>query len=383
MSSVLFTWHNNGHSISEFESGLKLALSSDASSLLILACQDNQFTAPQINPLLSACPLPICGGIYPQLIYKNQLMEQGCIIIGFEQEVDISLIRQASKLITDEQLVEAIEQTSLMNAQVSSNGSLLMFYDSLVNNTEDFLDCLFECLDYQTNIIGGGAGNLEFKQTPCLFTNDGLIDDAIQIVALKSKITTAATHGWQILKGPFLVSEVDKQTVMSLDYQPAFSLYKDEIESISSLRFDESNFFEIAKNYPLGIQGINNQLIVRDPVLTKDGYLQCVGSIPVNSMVYLLKGSSDSLIAAAQDAAIKATTNLDASADKIDFSATMVFDCISRALYLGDKFNLELDSISKHTSEQTLFGVVCFGEITNSESGAIKLLNKSTVMGSW
>ena len=376
MSSVLFNWHNNSHSISEFESGLKQALSSDASSLLILACQDNQFTAQQINPLLSACPLPIFGGIYPQLIYKNELMQKGCIIIGFEQQVKVSLIRDVSTLVTDEQLFQAIEQASLMNAQVSSNGSLLMFYDSLVNNTEDFLDCLFECLDYQTNIIGGGAGNLEFQQTPCLFTNHGLIDDAIQVVALKSKITTAATHGWQILKGPFLVSEVDKQTVMSLDYQPAFSIYKDEIESISNLRFDKSNFFDIAKNYPLGIQGINNQLIVRDPILTKDSYLQCVGRIPVNSMVYLLKGSSESLIAAAEDASIKATADIDAS-------ATMVFDCISRALYLGDKFSQELDAMYKHAPNQTLFGVVCFGEITNSESGAIKLLNKSTVMGSW
>jgi hypothetical protein len=379
MSSVLFTWRSNSHSISELELGLTLAQASNSASLLILACQDNQFTAQQINPLISACPLPICGGIYPKLIYKNELMQKGCIIIGFEQQVKVSLIRDVSTLVIDEQLIQAIEQTSLMNGQVPSNGSLLMFYDSLINNTENFIDCLFECLDYQTHIIGGGAGNLEFKQRPCLFTNDGLIDDAIQIVTLNSKITTAATHGWEILKGPFLVSEVEKQTVISLDYQPAFNIYKDEIESISNLKFNECNFFDIAKNYPLGIQGVNNQLIVRDPILTQDGYLQCVGSIPVNSMVYLLKGSTDSLIRAAEDAAIVAMTTIDNN----DFSATIVFDCISRALYLDDIFSLELDSICKHSSEQTLFGVVCFGEITNSESGAIKLLNKSPVIGSW
>jgi len=379
MNNILFTWHNDSHSIFELEVGLKLALASNAASLLVLACQDNKFTSQQITPLLSTCPLPIFGGIYPQLIYNNTLMQTGCIIIGFEQQVEISLISQVSKLITDEQLVEAIEQTSLMDGQISSNDSFLMFYDSLINNTEDFIDCFFEYLDHQICIIGGGAGNLEFKQEPCLFTNKGLIDDAIQIVNLKSKLTTAATHGWEILKGPFLVSDVNKQTIMSLDYQPAFDVYKSEIESISKLRFNDSNFFDIAKNYPLGIQGVNNQLIVRDPILTQDGHLQCVGNIPVNSMVYLLKGSSDSLITAAESAAILATTKI----DNIDFSSTIVFDCISRALYLGDRFTLELNSISKHTSEQRLFGVVCFGEITNSESGAIKLLNKSTVIGSW
>ena len=383
MSKVIFTWHSNSHSISDFEADLKSALSSKSASLLILACQDNQFTAQQINPLLLACSLPVCGGIYPQLIYKDKLMQKGYIIIGFEQQVDINIIKQVSELATDEQLVGAIEQTSVMNSQVANYDSLLMFYDALLDNTEDFINCLFECLDYQTNIIGGGAGNLEFKQRPCIFSNNGLIEDAIQIVTLKSKISTAATHGWEVLKGPFLVSEVKKQTIISLDYQPAFNIYKDEIERIGNFKFNKNNFFEIAKNYPLGIQGVNNQLIVRDPVLTQNDYLRCVGSIPVNSMVYLLKGSSESLIAAAEDAAIKVTENIDISADNIENSATIVCDCISRALYLGDKFNLELGSIYKHSSEQTLFGVVCFGEIANSESGAIKLLNKSTVIGSW
>lgn len=383
MSSILFTWHSDNTSISEFEMGLQLAMSSNAASLLILACQDNKYTSQQLNPLLSTCLLPICGGIYPQLIYKNQLMQTGCIIIGFEQPVEIILINQVSKLVTDEQLIEVIEQTPLIDSQISNNGSLLMFYDSLINNTEDFLDCLFECADSPIHIIGGGAGNLDFKQAPCLFTNNGLLDDTIQIVSLKSKMTTAATHGWQILKGPFLVSDVNKQTVISLDYQPAFEVYKNQIENISNDKFDDNNFFDIAKNYPLGIQGVNNQLTVRDPILTQDGHLRCVGNVPANSMIYLLKGSSESLINAAQEAAIITASQAQSTGTNIDFSATIVFDCISRVLYLEDMFSSELDSISKHTSGQTLFGVVCFGEITNNESGAIKLLNKSTVMGSW
>jgi len=238
MSSVLFTWQNDSHSMSEFKVALKLAQASGASSLLILACQDNNFTAQQVDPLLSALSLPIFGGIYPKLIYKNKLMAQGYIIIGFTQPVKISQINQVSELTTDEQIIEAIQQTPLINIQESNSDGLLMFYDSLINNTESFIECLFECLDYQTSIVGGGAGNLEFKQAPCLFTNKGLIDDAIQIVSLENKITTAATHGWQVLKGPFLVSEVNKQTVISLDYQPAFDVYKNEIESISNLRFD-------------------------------------------------------------------------------------------------------------------------------------------------
>ena len=380
MDSMLFTWQSDSSSIDDFEQGLNLAQASGAISLLILACNDNNFTSQQINPLVCNCSLPIFGGIYPKLIYKNKLMEQGCIIIGFQQEVEISLFTQLSELTTDEALEQVIEQTMLKQSALTENDSFLMFYDSLIDNVENFIDCLFECLDYQINIIGGGAGNLEFTQKPCIFLDQGLVFDAIQIVNLKSKITTAATHGWQILQGPFLVSEAEKQTIISLDYQPAFEIYKQVIESSSDYKFTDHNFFDIAKNFPLGIERINSKLVVRDPILIQDDHIQCVGNIPVNSMVYLLQGSVDSLVKSAEQAAISVTTCIEDN----NFSATMVFDCISRILYLEDSFSREIDVIAKHCNDQqALFGVLSFGEIVNSESGALRLLNKSTVIGSW
>lgn len=379
MSSISFTWQCDSSSIDDLEKGLKLAYASAAKSLLILVCNDNNFTAQQVNPLIMCATVPIFGGIYPKLIFKNQLMEQGCIIIGFEQSVEINLITKLSTLVTDEQLEQVIDQALLAHSPITNNCSFLMFYDSLVSNVEDFIAYLFECLDYQVGIIGGGAGNLEFKQKPCIFTNQGLVFDAIQLVNLQKKITSAATHGWQILQGPILVSEAEQQNIISLDYQPASNLYKALIESSSEYRFNEDNFFEIAKNFPLGIERINSKLVVRDPILINQGNIQCVGNIPVNSMVYLLQGSVDSLLCSAEQAAILATKKIDDN----DFSATMVFDCISRVLYLEDNFSKELNLIAKHCKEQTLFGVLSFGEIVNSESGAIRLLNKSTVIGSW
>jgi hypothetical protein len=379
MSSISFTWQCDSSSIDDLEKGLKLAYASAAKSLLILVCNDNNFTAQQVNPLIMRAPVPIFGGIYPKLIFKNKLMEQGCIIIGFEQSVEINLITQLSTLVTDEQLEQVIDQALLAHSPITNNCSFLMFYDSLVSNVEDFIAYLFERLDYQVGIIGGGAGNLEFKQKPCIFTNQGLVFDAIQLVNLQKKITSAATHGWQILQGPILVSEAEQQNIISLDYQPASNLYKALIESSSEYRFNEDNFFEIAKNFPLGIERINSKLVVRDPILINQGNIQCVGNIPVNSMVYLLQGSVDSLLCSAEQAAILATKKIDDN----DFSATMVFDCISRVLYLEDNFSKELNLIAKHCKEQTLFGVLSFGEIVNSESGAIRLLNKSTVIGSW
>ncbi len=378
MSDVLFTWYSTNDSISDFEHGLQLAQASGATSLLILACNDNNFTEQQINPLITQFNMPIFGGIYPKLIYKNQVLSIGSIIIGFQQAVEVSLVSQLSTLSTDEQIEQVIEETLFNQSKLTSNDSFLMFYDALINNIEPFIDCLFGCLDHHISIIGGGAGNLDFIQKPCVFTNEGVLSDVVQLVSLKSTLVTGATHGWQTLQGPFLVSESEKQTVMSLNYSPAFNVYKEAIESTSEHIFHDDNFFDIAKNFPLGIEDLNNQLVVRDPILTHDGYIQCVGSIPVNSMVYLLKGSIDTLIASAKQAAITATKKVDD-----DFSTTMVFDCISRVLYMEDDYSQELDLIAEQCSGQALIGVLSLGEIANNQSGAIKLLNKSTVIGSW
>ncbi len=379
MGEELFVWQSDSSSIEEFELGLTLAKNSAVTGLLILACHENHFTAQQINPLICHCKLPIFGGIYPKLVYRNQLMQQGWIMIGFNQTIDVTLVTNVSELSDDKKLEQAIDETAINRSQHTTNDSFLMFYDALINNIEPFIDCLFEYLDHQINIIGGGAGNLDFIKSPCIFTNQGLLNDVVQLVSLPNKLTMGVGHGWNILQGPFLVSESEKQTVMSINYSPAFNVYKEEIERVSEYVFAESNFFDIAKHFPLGIEDVNNQLVVRDPILTHDGFIQCVGNIPVNSMVYLLEGSLDSLFNSAQQAAKLATNNT----DEDPFSASMLFDCISRVLYMEDNFKHELDLIAERCTEQAFFGVLFLGEIANNQSGVIKLLNKSTVIGSW
>ncbi|MCI2285586.1 hypothetical protein L3081_22120 [Colwellia sp. MSW7] len=157
MSEGLFVWNSDDGSVSEFELGLNISQESGATSLLILACHDNEFTEEQINPLILNCNLQVFGGIYPKLVFKNKLMQQGCIIIGFHQPVDVSIIPHVSTLKTDAQLEQAIDATQVNRGQLTKNDNFLIFYDGLINNIEPFIDTLFEYLDHKINIIGGGA----------------------------------------------------------------------------------------------------------------------------------------------------------------------------------------------------------------------------------
>ncbi len=375
MTSPLFIWHTESKSITELKDGINLALAQQANSLLILSCSQNDFHAEQINPLLTSLDATVFGGIYPMLIHQDKRLEQGSLVIAFADKFDIHNFNHLNNATNLEEFEQVINQKQCDSIRDKDN--FLMFYDSLINDCESFLDSLFEFFDHEITIVGGGAGNLDFVKKPCVFTNQGLVDDIIQLVALPTTLTSGATHGWEIFQGPFLVSTAQDQVVESLDYRPAYHTYQERIESLTAHRFADTDFFTIAKNFPLGIMNINKELIVRDPILTFDNKIQCVGNIPVNTLVYLLAGDPEKLVDSARQAAKIACEN------PLEKPAIIVFDCISRVLFMEEDFSKELSAIAEQCKNRPLFGVLSLGEIANSQSGTIRLLNKSTVIGSF
>jgi len=379
MDTELFTWKTHSNALRDLQHGISIAQNSGAKSLLVLTCSQNAYPEQPLNFILKNCSIPIFGGIYPMISHQKTLIKQGALIIGFKENYDVTIFSDLQHLKNEDTLESLINTTLEAKKNISGQDDFLMFYDALINNVEDFIDCLFECLDHSITIAGGGAGNLDFIQRPCLFTNNGLLANAVLLVNLPSKLTTSVAHGWTKIEGPLLVSEAHGQIVQSLNYRPAFEVYSQIIESTCGHEFQDGNFFDIAKNFPLGIEDINNNLIVRDPILTTDNHLQLIGNIPVNSMVYILGGDINSLISSSEQAAISLFSTPTKSATQI----SMVFDCISRVAFMEDEFDKELQIINKYAPSPHLFGVLSIGEIANSESSAIRLLNKSTVICSW
>jgi hypothetical protein len=379
MDTELFTWHTQSDTLSDFEYGLNLAQNSGAKSLLVLTCNQNNYPEDALNSLLSECPLALFGGIYPMLTLQNNLLKQGALIIGFKETFDITLFSQLNHVTNAGCLEKCMTSTLEKKDNFSGHDNFLIFYDALIDNIEGFIDCLFECLDHGINIAGGGAGNLDLIQRPCIFTNQGIHNNAVLLVSLPRKLHTSVAHGWNIFQGPFLVSEAQGQIVQGLNYRPAYEVYCQVIESTTEYKFNNTEFFDIAKHFPLGIEDINNNLIVRDPILAQNNNLQCIGNIPINSMVYLLEGNTETLISSTEQAAITAFSEL----SQTTLPTTILFDCVSRVLFMEDEFEKELNVIAKHCPSPALFGIISLGEIANSQSGAIRLLNKSTVISYW
>jgi len=258
---------------------------------------------------------------------------------------------------------------------------LLVFIDAMANTTEPFINALYEAMGGGIDVIGGGAGAIDFKQRPCVFSRSGLLMDTALVVQLPVPMLCAVEHGWEILSGPYLVTEAENTKIKTLNYLPAFDVYKEVIEKITAYRFSRDNFFQISQNFPLGILGINDDILVRDPIQVSKHDLFCVGSVPVNSMVYILNGNPEHIIGAAENVgALVGKKSEGGQQDSIGL--TLVFDCVSRVLYLGDSFPLEMAAIQRGVGRQrTIIGALSIGEIANTSRGTINLLNKSIVVG--
>lgn len=340
-------------------------------SILILACDENGYTPETVNGILKKVTVPLFGGIFPQIILEKENLKKGCIVAGLSNEAHIQVVSGLSD--------EKIDYESILEEKTHWADAKTMFVlvDGLATRISALIDSLFNVLGLEFNYIGGGAGSLSFKQKPCLFTNEGLIQDSAVLATLNVECGVGVGHGWSEVGGPFKVTESDRNIIHTLDWRPAFQVYKEVVEQHSGKKFTDNNFFEISKSYPFGINKLGAERIVRDPfMIGEDNSLICVGEVPQEFYVHILTGDLNSLVNAAQGA-MELAENTYAGTKKD--RTTLFIDCISRVLFLEDNFTYELEAV--HNRKMPVIGALTLGEIANNKKDYLEFYNKTSVVG--
>ena len=339
-------------------------------TVLILACAANNYSPEDLTPLLQSLDMTVLGAVFPSVILGAQLYESGTLLISYDNEIPTTVFSDICRC--DEASIAA-----KLNPQEQS--SLIVLADALCGGMETFIDGLYHHLGTGLQVIGGGAGSIDFVQRPCLFSNQGFIKDAAIVAFLPKPLDTTTGHGWEILDGPYVVTESDGHNIISINYQPAFDLYSEAIQRLSGRGLTQEGFFEVAMNFPFGISELSGELIVRDPIVSQGGNITCVGNVPQNATVYILQGDPDKLIKAALDTSQSLLQEKDHEDDTV-----ILFDCVSRQIYLGDRVTEELVGIEEQLpSDNHLVGAFTLGEIANRQGGPVQLMNKSLVLGTF
>ncbi|MEA3228124.1 MAG: FIST N-terminal domain-containing protein [Campylobacterota bacterium] len=362
----MFTNISLDPSLEAFNTLILDSIKSGAKAILVFSCDANEFIKEDLDRVLQSYNIPIFGAIFPQILYKNKKYEKGNAILCFDDLVpNLHIIENISSDETD-------IQTHLENIDEEFK-SMFVFVDAFSTSIDQLISELYLEFGLENNFIGGGAGSLSFEQKPVILTNKGLLEDSAILATINSACGIGVKHGWKSIEGPFQITKADKNTILELDYKPAFEIYREVVENHSNMIFNEDNFFEIAKSYPFGVSKVGNEKVVRDPITVDEGALICVGGVKSGDYVDILNSNTLQLIEAASLA-------LDDALREVETAQTTIFiDCISRVLFMEDEFQQELDVVNKKS--ENLIGAMTLGEIANTGEEYLEFYNKTAVIG--
>jgi len=333
----------------------------DINGLFVLSAANDAPVSSDIDDILEDISTPIFGGIFPEVVYEGKTQKGGVVVLGLHVTPDITTIMPDDDTI------------NLERSQSAADETMFVFVDAYADESENFINKLFNAYGVGYNYLGGGAGTLDDDRQLCLLTNEGLINDAAVVARIPRKSNIGVKHGWTEIGGPFEITTADGRTVHSIDRRPAYEVYSEIVERETGKYIDRENFFEIAKSHPFGISRLGGEQIVRDPFeVDEDGSLTCFGDLPEGEFVHILEGDPESLIDAAENAYETAAERN--PGDTVLFT----FDCISRAQYLDDAFNKELAAVSNNRDS---VGALTIGEVANDGQGHLDYYNKTAVVG--
>ncbi len=344
-------------------------------SIMVLACDGNNWSPSSIDPIVRALPVPLFGGLFPQIIWNGLHHERGTLVVGLSKRPDIVCIGNLSDPEAD--YCTALDaHAELLTQTGTGEDTLLVFVDGLGKRIGALVESLFDCFGLERNVIGGGAGSLSFVQKPCLITPTGIVADAALVVRLPAASGVGVSHGWQPISASMKVTEAERNTILTLDWQPAFEVYRRLVEAHSGRTFTGDNFFDLAKCYPFGINKMGSEVVVRDPLMVApNGGLVCVGEVPRGSFVRLLHATPETLLDAVSRARQLAEQSLPETV--AGEPVGLFIDCISRALFLGERM---VDELRTAAAGGTMFGALTLGEIANNGRDYLEFYNKTAVL---
>ncbi|MEL6616183.1 MAG: FIST N-terminal domain-containing protein, partial [Bacteroidota bacterium] len=219
--------------------------------------------APDLDALvaaLTASGVEFAGGLFPGLLTDEGHREAGVVALP---------LPKASAPVVIPGLGTG-DFEGLDSLDLPEGGTAFVFVDGLATHVGGFLAALFHRAGASVTYVGGGAGSLSLQPAPCLFTREGVVQDAALIVPTPEASTVGVRHGWARLAGPLVATQTQGPRVEALNWEPALEVYRRAVEPDAGRDVTPEDFFSVAKGYPFGISREGQEDVVRDPI-TVDG----------------------------------------------------------------------------------------------------------------
>lgn len=342
------------------------------SGVLIFMAEETPFDYKKIQPLLKETQTEVWGCVFPEVIYKDSRYKCGVVGCTFKAPVSAEVVKNLNDF-----------KGTVSKKIISENTeSLLIFTDGWADNIPLLIETLYETCEKEITYLGAGTGSISDTNRKSLFTRDDYFTRGAIIIAVDEFMSIGVEHGLQPIFEPFIATKLDKRILKTINWKPALEFYKNVVEKDSGVKLTKENFLELSASYTFGMLKYDNEIIPRCSIDMADEESILLGSeTPDNSMMTIMKGNHEKFIEAAGLATQKAKTGFKNKKKKLP-SKALIIECITRTLFLGDRFEDQIKLIGNKAGKNVLlFGALSLGEIASTGDKFIELYNKTLVIG--
>ncbi len=349
--------------------------------LMVLLPESAQDAVALIQRVCAGRHIPVVGAIFPALVEGGAFRTQGVWLLRFDQmpytALYADLPQEPQRLQVALDVMASDIKTRLGD---SRDTTLFMLFDAMVPNVATVLDEIYLRIANRVRYMGANAGSESFKPMLCLFDSSRIVQNGVLVMLLRPHRGAVLEHGYAAPQQMLTATSTEGNRILQIDWRPAFEVYREMAREQYGVEINQENFYKYAVHFPFGIVRANGMILVRIPVaLEQDGSLFCVGEVPPNALLSLLKApevDSEQTIAAL-------TEGLEALGGSTAEQELLLFYCAGRRLHLGiGAAQKELGLFAQRTQAAQIAGALSLGEIGGSTQWDYPLFHNATLVAS-
>jgi hypothetical protein len=336
----------------------------------------------QLPLLQSMCRnhgIALLGAIFPALVRQQKFVTQGAWLLRFAAMPPHFLLADinAGKPSGVERVVAEVRTAVRGQPAGTPKPTLFMIFDGMVPNIASLLDGIYIELSNRVDYAGVNAGSESFQPMPCLFDENRVLGDGVLGLLLPGNTATVLEHGFVCPERAMSATTTEGNRIAMIDWRPAFTVYQEIIKAEYGIDLTPENFYQHAVHFPFGILRASGDVVVRIPVaLTEDGSLYCVGEIPENSVLVLLKAPE-----AGGNGCIGRLINKLQNENGLQHGQNLLsFYCAGRRMHLGAAAESELAALYAGTGAAEMAGALSLGEIGSTVRWGYPMFHNATLV---
>jgi hypothetical protein len=327
--------------------------------VLVLLPEAERGWVADLQGLFRGQGVTMLGAIFPALISNERFLSQGAWLIGFDPMPPYFLI---DRLSTGPRTAHSRISTAIREACAPLGGegdpTLFFIFDAMIPNIGSILNGVYRHLHKQVRYAGVNSGSETFQPMPCLFDAESLVENGVAGLLLQDA-HVIVRHGYPVAKTLMRAISTTGNRINLIDQRPALEVYQDVIYDEFGVTLTRDNFYDYAVHFPLGLV-MADEVVVRIPVgLEDDGSIVCVGEVPANSLLRLIRAPSLD-----ESHCVSSIAESLKSVARVMGESLLTFYCAGRRMHLGDGATDELLQLRRETGVSTLAGALSLGEVS-------------------